>query len=451
MELVVRRKTMKNSAIIFSFLLVLILLGANFVSAADMGNQDSLLLENEDLGLSQGYDIDFSNENENLRSSQGYDIDLRYDNEILGNDNQENLGETDISYDYEILGNDNQENLGETDIGNSHDESANELGSTADELFLNEIDAIPEMDMADVITVTGQSNDLDVLAADTSTYSELSREIGYGGDIELQHAYYTYDYGNSIVIQNAGVIDGKGAIIDMDGSNIRTFIANANVTFKNLTIKNARYDVGSGSALYFNVYGTVENCNFTANHATDGGAIFFINEGIITDCAFVNNSAINDAGAVNFENLGAATGCTFVNNSAISDGGALNFDRAAGGTVTNCNFEGNSASYRGGAIFFFDEAIVTDCTFADNSAYFGGAIAFEKVGTATGSTFVNNSALSSGGAIYFGEDSSSSTMANCDFTFNNAFAGSALYFIRSSATISVSNSLFLNNRQMHTL
>ena len=84
---------------------------------------------------------------------------------------------------------------------------------------------------------------------EVSNYSELSREIGSGGHIELQHDYYIYDSGNNnsinISIDNS-FIDGKGAVIDMVGSydfdhpNIITpfIITGSNVIITNLTIKN---------------------------------------------------------------------------------------------------------------------------------------------------------------------------------------------------------------------
>ena len=48
-----------------------------------------------------------------------------------------------------------------------------------------------------------------------------------------------------------------------------------------------------------------------------------------------------------------------------------------------------------------------------------------------------------GGAVYF---SSNGDVTNCNFTGNNATCGSAIYFHSTSATKTVSNSRFLNNR-----
>ena len=116
--------------------------------------------------------------------------------------------------------------------------------------------------------IVSEENDLDELSANPtnpSTFSELSGEIGSGGQVELVHDYYSYDgSGSTIYISTPNsVINGKGAVIDMAGSNIRPFYVTASgVTFQNLTIKNANYN-GDGGAIYFTSSassGTVKNC-----------------------------------------------------------------------------------------------------------------------------------------------------------------------------------------------
>ena len=60
---------MKKYLFIFSFLLVFILLGAACVNAAEIDDSDSIMLENEDMGLSQGDNIDISHENGFLQNN----------------------------------------------------------------------------------------------------------------------------------------------------------------------------------------------------------------------------------------------------------------------------------------------------------------------------------------------------------------------------------------------
>ena len=167
--------------------------------------------------------------------------------------------------------------------------------------------------------IESAQNDLDKLGTNPGKYSDLVTEIGPGGNIELQHDYYTYDEGNTISITTEySVIDGKGAIIDMAGSNIQVFNVNVHyVTIKNLTIKNARYD-GDGAAIYFNSFqGTISDCVFVNNSATgNGGAIFWDGGDTVTGCVFVNNSATEGGAVYRDSSQGSLSSCVFVNNSA---------------------------------------------------------------------------------------------------------------------------------------
>ena len=294
----------------------------------------------------------------------------------------------------------------------------------------------------DELTLTGDNetlstiNDAEVLGDNPGTYSMLSSEIGSGGKIELQHDYYTYDAGDTISISVVdSVIDGKGAVIDMAGSNIRAFNVTASgVTIKNLTIKNANCK-GNGGAIYFNSSGTVTNCNFTDNTATgDGGAVYFYRTGAVSNCNFTNNTGYY-GGAVRMSS-GTVTNCNFTDNSA-GKGGAIHM---GDGTVSNCNFTDNSATVIGGAISMFS-GNVTNCNFVNNSATFGGAINIDS-GTVSNCNFINNKAStdSGGGAVYFNGEG---TVTNCNFTGNTATGdGGAVFFLHHGT---VTNCSFTGN------
>ncbi len=201
-----------------------------------------------------------------------------------------------------------------------------------------------------------------------------------------------------------------------------------------------------GGAIYFSSSGTVENCNFTNNTATngDGGAIWMYS-GSVENCNFTNNSASEDGGAVYFWSNGEVRNCNFTNNTASVGGGAIYFENS--GNVTNCNFTNNKATGSnswGGAILFASTGNVTNCNFTDNIANrYGGAVYFSGTGEVTNCNFTNNSASNRGGAVYF---YGNGDVTNCNFTGNNATTGSAIYFYSTSATKTVSNSRFLNNR-----
>ena len=233
-------------------------------------------------------------------------------------------------------------------------ENANTIELSADNDIIEdnlqtseENEALASTDYDEAIAQT----DTEVLGADSAKYSDLAEEISQPGNIKLNHKNYTYDKGGTIIISEANkVIDGNGAIIDMNESTIRAFTVTASgVTIKNLTIKNANYN-GNGGAIYFDWTGTVSNCNFADNTATLGGAVYFLYTGTVTNCNFTNNTATD----------------------TLSNGGAVYFDWT--GTVTNCNFTDNKATQHGGAVYFLNQGTVSNCNFADNSASRGGAI-----------------------------------------------------------------------------
>ena len=300
-----------------------------------------------------------------------------------------------------------------------------------------ENEALASTDYDEAIAQT----DTEVLGADSAKYSDLAAEISQPGNINLTHKNYTYDKGETITIsEDNKVIDGNGAVIDMNGSTIGAFyISGSGVTIKNLTIKNANYN-GYGGAIYFDSTGTVTNCNFTDNSAYRGGAVFFYYEGTVSNCNFTNNTA--DYGGAITMGSGTVSNCNFTDNTASGDGGAI---RMYSGTVSNCNFTDNEASH-GGAVYFLNTGNVTNCNFTDNTAtYKGGAVYFLDTGNVTNCNFTNNKASVDGGAVYFLDQG---TVSNCNFTGNNATTGSAIYFYKwdSSDTLTVSNSRFLNNR-----
>ena len=290
------------------------------------------------------------------------------------------------------------------------------------------------------------ASDDEMVCADESTYSELSQEIGAGGNVELQHRHYTYDSGNTIwITEDNSVIDGKGAVIDMAGSNISVFrVTGSGVTIKNLAIKNVNLlGLGSYGAIYFSYFisGTVENCNFTDNFVEDGSILYF--EGgraVLSNCNFVNNSGLY-GGAV-YLSGGDVKNCNFTNNKGNYHGGAvLGFL----GNFENCNFVNNSAPYDfGGALYIYSSAIIKNCNFTNNMAIDGGAAYFWGIVTLSCCNFVNNSAAFDGGALFAVDEVD---FEYCNFTGNNALNGSAIYFQNSpSYSSDVYYSCFLDNR-----
>ena len=202
-----------------------------------------------------------------------------------------------------------------------------------------ENEALASTDYDDAIAQT----DTEVLGEDSAKYSDLAAEISQPGNINLTHKSYTYDEGaHAITIsEDNKVIDGNGAVIDMNGSTIRAFfIRGSGVTIKNLTIKNANY-YGNGGAIYFTSSGTVTNCNFADNHASENGGAIRMSSGSVSNCNFTNNTASQRGGAVCFVSTCNVTNCNFVENSASRGGGAI-FSTQLYTTADTCIFKRNS-------------------------------------------------------------------------------------------------------------
>ena len=336
-----------------------------------------------------------------------------------------------------------------------------------------------ELSASDNDEVVSAENDLKLLSTNPGNYSGLSSEISSGGNVKLQHDYYTYDSGSTISITGDDrVIDGNGAVIDMAGSTIRAFSVSASgVIIKNLTIKNANFD-GDGGAIYFSSSGTVENCNFTNNTAKYGGAIsvsaeYNSVELTVTDSVFTENFAEEGGGAICIiATYGNAisyniSGSEFTNNSVNYDsasaavaGGAVYTNGAAAGTILDTSFTGNKAenangSGNGGAVKvqFGGTSTIENCVFTANVADIGGAISlqantgFDNDVTVIGCTFTDNKANQAGGAISCLQNvgSSALTVKDSTFTDNTADIVGGSIYLDDLSTVSLSGSNFTDN------
>ncbi len=290
-------------------------------------------------------------------------------------------------------------------------EDTNTIGLSVDKDIIEdnlqtseENDELASTDYDEAIAQT----DTEVLGADSATYSDLAEEISHSGNITLTHKSYTYDErATAITIsEDNKVIDGNGAVIDMNGSTIRAFyISGSGVTIKNLTIKNVNYN-GNGGAIYFGSTGTVTNCNFTNNTARySGGGVYFSRTGEMTNCNFTDNTATYHGGAIYFLDQGTVTNCNFTDNTATYYSGAVYFN--GNGEVTNCNFTNNTATYYSGAVYFNGNGEVTNCNFTNNTAKMGNAI------------YINNKC----------------TISDCDFT-NNPITKGAIHSVTGDITLS---------------
>ncbi|RAP44237.1 MAG: hypothetical protein BZ135_08665 [Methanosphaera sp. rholeuAM6] len=191
---------------------------------------------------------------------------------------------------------------------------------------------------------------------------------------------------NNSFINNKAEEGWGGAIITYPGTSIYLCYN----TFKNNTAR-------QGGTIYLGGLLTVNNCEFTDNNATVGGAIFSSITALLdsTNNTFKNNTA-EYGGAIYSQATLTVNDDRFVENHAKEGGGAISSEGLL--TVHNCEFTENIAKY-GGAIEITDNndynkeiIIIENSIFNNNNAIEGGAINLMQPANITNNTFINNTA-----------------------------------------------------------
>jgi len=221
------------------------------------------------------------------------------------------------------------------------------------------------------------------------------------------------------VFENNKAVDTNGQYEYEDGGAIDCESSSPTITNCTFSGNSAHYH--GGAILCYNSSPTVKDCAFNDNNTNEeGGAIFcYYSNPSIEGCAFNGNIAGNYGGAIFCRDSSnpVVTDCAFVSNSAANyHGGALYCLAGSNPTLTNCAFSGNSAKYSGGAIFCYSSSpTLSGCTFSANSADNGGAIASNSSSTLSlrNSILWNNSASSEGNEIYIEDAGASCTLNYC--------------------------------------
>ncbi len=360
----------------------------------------------------------------------------------------------------------NCENVCAADVNESVDEVGIELdvedtleNSQNGEMMLNSIDK--------------QSNE--VLGANThilngGTFRNIQTVVNNaqpGDTIILNDYFYAQDAEDGVEInKNVTITTIDGATLD--GKKISKIFA-LYPKSDGCTIKNLKFVDGvlfRGGAIYIKANGTtIDNCEFSGNHATTaGGAIgAFYNETfshnvVVKNCRFINNDAEEAAGALGiYGNNSKVINCTFISNSAHNNrkiscyGGAiqLGMDKPNWvGYVLNSTFENNSAYSKdgkhthGGAGCIRDGIVYEGCTFVNNSADEGGALTYHSSGIIRNCDFINNTAFEYGGALSTGLLANSNMnlhIYDSNFNDNEAPLGGAIQLVGKNIEILNSN------------
>lgn len=288
----------------------------------------------------------------------------------------------------------------------------------------------------------------------------------------------------SKILTTTTTIDGSGQQITFDGGNaVRLFettfqFSNFTVTFRNLTLRNAR-GTDFGGAMQFdyqNVVTTVniENVTFANNVCTPagpdwGGGAFHAAHGNVVNVhnsTFTGNQGGN-GGAIG--QIGAhltIEDSTFTGNSTFGgnggNGGAIYIDGSDNGLVTirRTSFVSNTSTRLGGAIHTYQYAgasgvVIEDSYFGFNTTVQNGGAIYHQNGTLaiSGSTFQNNVTIGQGGALWLLE-ASTTTITNSTFVGNDAVGqapnngstglGGAI-LINASSNVTISHSTIAYN------
>ena len=226
---------------------------------------------------------------------------------------------------------------------------------------------------------------------------------------------------------------------------------------------------GKGGAIFCSGFNSnIINTTFIGNNAQNGGSIYwgeskkvlgkntiYGNEAKVINSTFIKNSAVNGGAVFWFANAGKIINSTFKQNFGYNaDNGGAIYWKGQDGVVENTKFIQNTAESRAGAIYWEgSKGCVTNSIFINNTAYCigsqfngGGAIMWKgKYGVIKNSNFTSNQAYTEGGAInWYETNDAKGEISNCNFQYNKALAGSALFMHYGS--LDIENSSFFNNQ-----
>jgi hypothetical protein len=305
----------------------------------------------------------------------------------------------------------------------------------------------------ELVDVAGQSSVLTLTNCVVSQNVSASSGAGIyslAGDVHLNAC---------LVVNNQTTGTGGGVVVAFSGTG--------NLTVTDSTISGNQASAASAIGVFGGDPGnlTITRSAITGNTATGtfiGGAGISVNEtGTVTigDSTISTNTGPLDGGGILFWGH-APAGVTLSNDviagnsSTQGNGGGVAVNVNTTLTVTGCTITGNSAALSGGGISDTGNGALTisNSLLAANSAKgttagLGGALYDTGAGstvTVTNSLFLNDSAAISGGGIYLTQDGLSITASQ--FSGDSATAGSAGAVFFTGNTLTVTASTFNNDQ-----
>lgn len=193
------------------------------------------------------------------------------------------------------------------------------------------------------------------------SFDELNSDIQNlkPGDIYNIQKDYTYNdkhdanYESGILINTDNItINGNNHVIDGSGLSALFTINGNNVKIFNLTFTNSKdtfittyfdYKYVDSPITWNGDNGTISGCEFIGNSAVNGGAITWKgNNGNIDNCKFINNSASCVGGAIYVSGANnTISNSTFINsNSRLSREAIYYAPKSKNHNINSCSFDG---------------------------------------------------------------------------------------------------------------
>ena len=325
-------------------------------------------------------------------------------------------------------------------LSNSSSEMANTsfIGNSAYQAGAVNVDGQSHLTLTDCVlnnnSVTGSAGAVRIFNGSSdmkSTDFTANTARNQGGGIDA--FYDSYLYIEDCVFLNNSADNKAGALSVHSRTTVE--INNASI------IQNSVTDFAGAVGAFASATLIFRDTNFTNNTGKLGGAIGMqqTSDVYLINCLFQGNHGWSQSGAI-FAGLNSTLKidkCSFIGNSAVEDGGAITV-RNSKCDIQHSEFQNNKAQTRAAALALLvgSSVDIRDTNLTRNTAAICAAIYVE--GTflhMENNRFLNNTAGTKAGALC-AIDLQKGQFHNCEFQFNKANEGGAVYFTGSNTFIS---------------
>jgi hypothetical protein len=129
-----------------------------------------------------------------------------------------------------------------------------------------------------------------------------------------------------------------------------------------------------------------KRCTIVKNRCVGlGGGMAAVGNTTLEECLIADNIAYGRGGGIYANGYPALKNCQILRNASAADGGGVAFSGVQDAVIANCLFADNSASINGGAMYLVNTNLanveVANCTFVKNSSTQGGLVFAQSVST----------------------------------------------------------------------